>query len=81
MRLHRQQLLTQWDRAREEESKGLPGHVRNDRCRRKAVHSGITEYLRSTLDVYTQAISPVKHAAQAAVLDLVFSSERNALSD
>src|SRR6266478_3092897 len=29
--------------------------------------------LRSTLDVYTQAISPAKHAAQAAVLSLVFS--------
>ena len=27
--------------------------------------------LRSTLDVYTQAISPAKHAAQAAVLALV----------
>jgi hypothetical protein len=33
--------------------------------------------LRSTLDVYTQAISPEKHAAQAAVLDLVFTSETN----
>jgi integrase len=33
--------------------------------------------LRSTLDVYTQAISPAKHAAQAAVLDLVFASETN----
>jgi integrase len=33
--------------------------------------------LRSTLDVYTQAISPAKHAAQAAVLDLVFASEAN----
>ena len=31
--------------------------------------------LRSTLDVYTQAISPAKHAAQAAVLSLVFNSE------
>jgi integrase len=31
--------------------------------------------LRSTLDVYTQAITPAKHAAQAAVLSLVFSSE------
>src|SRR5438128_488944 len=29
--------------------------------------------LRSTLDVYTQAISPAKHAAQAAVLSLVLS--------
>jgi len=28
---------------------------------------------RSTLDVYTQAITPAKHAAQAAVLSLVFS--------
>jgi len=33
--------------------------------------------LRSTSDVYTQAISPAKHAAQAAVLDLVFASETN----
>lgn len=33
--------------------------------------------LRSTLDVYTQAISPAKHAAQAAVLALVFVSETN----
>jgi hypothetical protein len=29
--------------------------------------------LRSTLDVYTQAITPAKHAAQAAVMSLVFS--------
>lgn len=28
---------------------------------------------RSTLDVYTQAMTPAKHAAQAAVLSLVFS--------
>jgi hypothetical protein len=28
--------------------------------------------LRSTLDVYTQAISPAKHAAQAVVLALAF---------
>ena len=33
--------------------------------------------LRSTLDVYTQAVSPAKHAAQAAVLALVFGSESN----
>jgi integrase len=33
--------------------------------------------LRSTLDVYTQAITPAKHAAQAAVLSLVFSGEAN----
>jgi integrase len=32
---------------------------------------------RSTLDVYTQAISPAKHAAQAAVLALVFTAETN----
>ena len=31
--------------------------------------------LRSTLDVYTQAITPAKHAAQAAVLSLVFSQK------
>jgi integrase len=30
--------------------------------------------LRSTLDVYTKAITPAKHAAQAAVVSLVFSS-------
>jgi len=35
---------------------------------------------RSTLDVYTQAISPAKHAAQAAVLALVFTAETNATS-
>jgi hypothetical protein len=33
--------------------------------------------LRSTLDVYTQAITLAKHAAQAAVLSLVFSCEAN----
>jgi integrase len=33
--------------------------------------------LRSTLDVYTQAITPAKHAAQAAVMSLVFSCEAN----
>ena len=32
--------------------------------------------LRSTLDIYTQAITPAKHAAQAAVLSLVFSGEQ-----
>jgi integrase len=32
---------------------------------------------RSTSDVYTQAISPAKHAAQAAVLALVFTAETN----
>lgn len=36
--------------------------------------------LRSTLDVYTQAITPAKHAAQAAVLSLVFSFEANGTS-
>jgi hypothetical protein len=35
--------------------------------------------LRSTLDVYTQAITPAKHAAQAAVLSLVFASEVSAI--
>jgi integrase len=35
--------------------------------------------LHSTLDVYTQAISPAKHAAQAAVLDLVFASEEHSI--
>ena len=36
--------------------------------------------LRSTLDIYTQAITPAKHAAQAAVLSLVFSCETNGTS-
>ena len=36
--------------------------------------------LRSTLDVYTQAITPAKHAAQAAVLSLVFSCEATGTS-
>jgi integrase len=31
--------------------------------------------LRSTLDVYTQAVTPAKHSAQAAVMSLVFSSQ------
>jgi hypothetical protein len=30
--------------------------------------------LRSTVDVYTQAVTPAKHAAQAAVVSLLFSS-------
>ena len=32
--------------------------------------------LRSTLDIYTQAVMPAKHAAQAARLSLVFASKR-----
>ena len=32
---------------------------------------------RSTLDVYTQAVTPAKHAAQAAVISLVFSSAKD----
>ena len=32
--------------------------------------------LRSTLDVYTQAITPAKHAAQAAVLSLSFPAKQ-----
>jgi integrase len=35
---------------------------------------------RSTMDVYTQAITPAKHAAQAAVVSLVFSSDANGAS-
>lgn len=31
--------------------------------------------LRSTMDIYTQAVTPAKQAAQAALLSLVFSSE------
>jgi len=33
--------------------------------------------LRSTLDIYTQALTPAKHEAQGAVLLLVFSSDAN----
>jgi integrase len=36
--------------------------------------------LRSTLDVYTQALAPAKHAAQAAIFSLVFSGEANGTS-
>jgi integrase len=36
--------------------------------------------LRSTLDVYTQALAPAKHEAQGAVLSLVFSSDANAVA-
>jgi hypothetical protein len=36
--------------------------------------------LRSTLDAYTQAISPAKHAAQAAVLALVFAFETSSIA-
>jgi hypothetical protein len=32
---------------------------------------------RSTLDVYTQAVTPAKHAAQAAIMSLVFSSDKS----
>lgn len=32
---------------------------------------------RSTLDVYTQVVMPAKHAAQAAVMSLVFSSDES----
>jgi hypothetical protein len=33
--------------------------------------------LRSTLDIFTQAITPAKRAAQRAVLWLAFSPEEN----
>ena len=32
---------------------------------------------RSTLYVYTQAVTPAKHAAQAAVMSLVFSPDKD----
>ena len=34
--------------------------------------------LRSTMDIYTQAVTPAKREAQTAVLSLLFSSERGA---
>lgn len=34
---------------------------------------------RSTLDIYTQAITPAKHAAQAAVMSLVFASKPDSM--
>jgi hypothetical protein len=39
--------------------------------------------LRSTLDIYAQAITPAKHAAQAAVVSLMFptGSSSAAVSD
>lgn len=54
-----------------------------DRCRSVGTEFKVMQELlrhsslRSTLDVYTQAISPAKHAAQAAVLALVFTAETN----
>lgn len=36
--------------------------------------------LRSTLDIYTQAITPAKHAAQAAVVSLVFTCDAKGTS-
>ena len=41
---------------------------------------GPASSLRSTLDIYTQAITPAKYAGQAAVLSLVFSAESNGAS-
>jgi hypothetical protein len=35
--------------------------------------------LRSTLDVYTQAVTPSKHAAQAAVMLLVLSASGSSI--
>jgi len=32
---------------------------------------------RSTLDVYTQAVTPAKHAAQAAAMSLLFVSDKD----
>jgi hypothetical protein len=40
--------------------------------------------LRSTLDLYTQAVTPAKHAAQAAVVSLVFfdgAEDRSSLKE
>ena len=33
--------------------------------------------LRSTIDIYTQAVTPAKRAAQAAVLSLFFPAEQH----
>ena len=33
--------------------------------------------IKVTMDVYTQAVTPAKHAAQAAVMSLVFSSDKD----
>jgi integrase len=37
--------------------------------------------LRSTIDIYTQAVTPAKHAAQAAVLTLIFPAETHRASN
>jgi len=34
--------------------------------------------LRSTIDIYTQAVTSAKHAAQAAVLSPIFPAEQGA---
>jgi hypothetical protein len=36
--------------------------------------------LRSTIDIYTQAVTPAKHAAQAAVLTLIFPAEAHCVA-
>jgi integrase len=36
-------------------------------------------FLRSALDVYTQAITPAKHTAQAAVMSLILSASGRSL--
>jgi len=60
-------------------SKILPSSLRIEQRREFKVTQELLRHssLRSTLNVYTQAISPANHAAQAAVLALVFSSETN----
>jgi hypothetical protein len=39
---------------------------KSEHCRRKAIQLLRHSSFRSTLDVYTQAVTPAKHAAQAA---------------
>ena len=79
--------VSMFDRLRNEsESRNPSAGTRFDAAEKRGYgiqsHAGTVAAfnLRSTLDVYTQAITPAKHAAQAAVSSLLFSREANGSS-
>ena len=60
----------------------VPAHLLEPAAKRGAEFKVMQELLRhsslrSTLDIYTQVVTLAKHAAQAAVISLVFSSDAN----
>ena len=44
---------------------------------RSVVYGVVGPCKTGSLDVYTQAITPAKHAAQTAVISLLFSSDKD----